>query len=442
MRRYLLLAMAMTASLSLLDPIQAQESDKTKSDSPALLKPPPDEPPGQEGAPNAFVHSLDESIKLFDARTSANPNDAQSWRYLGELYEQKAGESGDLEFYARAEDALRTSLKLQPANDRAKTSLAAVLCSRHKFAEGLTLISDVAKRQPKNPDVLAILGDASLESGRYGEAEAIYLDLVRLAEIPPVLSRLANLRDQQGKSDEALALMKKAVEQVRSKGDEKEVAWYVGRLAEITLLSGRIDEAESLYRSIPKGVDPFHDATFALGRIQEGRGRLDEAGVQYRKAIEIGADPHMLIALADLETRAGRASQAKALEERFLKITAESAEYRRDLANFLVNSGRDPGRGLELAEFDFRQRKDVFGADTVAWARHKNGKTAEAVAAIETSLKVGTKDPSIVAHAGLIFLDAGDKAKARPLLQAAKEREALLTQSLRVEVREALDRIR
>ncbi len=437
-----MLPLAFATSLGLTPPASGQGGPKPSDTPAALLKPPPDEAPGQDGAPSNYVHSLDDSIALFERRVDSKPSDANSWRYLGEFYEQKAEETGRLEWYAKAEQALRTSLKQLPNNDRARTSLAAALCSRHKFGEGLEVIRDVAKRRPEEPDVLAILGDALLESGKYPEAQAVYESLMKRAPVPAVLSRVANLRDQQGRTDEAIALMKRAVEATRSAGSEKDVAWFTGRLAEITLLSGRIDEADALYRSIPKGVDAYHDATFALGRIQEGRGEIAGAIKSYRAAIEIGPDPHMLIALAELERRGDKTDVAKALEDRFRKITAESPEYRRDLASFLVNSGNERGRGLELAEFDYRERKDIFGTDTVAWARYRNGKIAEAREAIDLALRVGTKDASIAAHAGLICLAGSDEKNARIHLESAEKRMALLAPGLRDEVKVALETLR
>ncbi len=84
---------------------------------------------------------------------------------------KKAEETGDLASYERAELALRHCLEIAPRYDQARVSLAAVLCSRHKFAEGLELARGLLAKDPSNLDVLATLGDALLEMGRYAEAE-------------------------------------------------------------------------------------------------------------------------------------------------------------------------------------------------------------------------------------------------------------------------------
>ena len=48
------------------------------------------------------------------ATIAVNPRDFHSLRYLGELHERKARESGDLAEFERAEAALRKALELFP----------------------------------------------------------------------------------------------------------------------------------------------------------------------------------------------------------------------------------------------------------------------------------------------------------------------------------------
>jgi tetratricopeptide (TPR) repeat protein len=389
--------------------------------------PPPDLPPPADGGPLAYMYSTDDAIRLFQARIDRNPRDYVSCRILGEFHEKKAEETGDLACYERAERALRRCLEIAPNYDKAKASLAAVLCSRHKFAEGLALAKSLLAKDPTNIDVLATLGDALLETGRYDEAEKAYTELRKKADAPPVLSRVASLLELRGKADEALKLMGEAETKARKMGGVQGSAWFKARLGDIAFVAGRVDEAESHYRSVPPKTDPYHDATAALGRLRAGQGKFDEAIAFYQKAIAIGPDPHMLAALGDLYVKVGREAEAKPLFERVVQIATGKNEYLRVLSLFYSDHDRDLPKALELARLDFVDRKDVYGYDTLAWALLKNNQPEEAARMMDQAFKIGTKDANLDYHAGLIQQRLGNKAQAKEHLTKALARNPVFS---------------
>lgn len=438
-----MLARLLTFALTLGLPIAATAQD-TKPEPP---KSKPADAPASKGEddgpeinPADFVYTTDEAIELFLARIRRNPNDDVSYQRLGEAYERKAEATGDLALYEKAEEALRKSLELFPQNHRAEVSLAAVLCSRHKFAEGLERARRCLKRKPKDIDALATAGDALLETGHYAEAEAAYQSLLAITKAPAVLSRLANLADQKGRADEALALMARAVESTRSAGGtDKDAGWFLSRQAEIALNAGRVAEAERLYAGVPEGIDAYHDATAGLARIRAMQGRLPEAITLYEKAVAIGPDPHMLAALGDLHVKDGHPEKAAPLFDRLLAITDGKNEYLRIRSLFLSDHSRDLPQALALAEKDYADRKDVYGGDALAWALHKNGRSAEARKVLDEALKLGTKDALLDFHAGMIRLATGDRDGAREFLRRALDRNPQFSPLHADEARKALD---
>jgi tetratricopeptide (TPR) repeat protein len=401
--------------------------------------PPPDEPPPADGGPIAFVYTADEAIRFFEARVKANPGDFHSYRYLGEMHERKARESGNLAEYERAEVALRKALELFPNYPRARASLAAVLCSRHKFAEGLGLARALVRDKPTDVDALSTLGDALQELGRYPEAEEIYQKLYKLAPIPEVLARLANLDELKGKAEEARARMTRASEEAKASGGAKAAAWYQSRLGEMAFEAGRLDEAEAFYRSVPPGVDAYHDATAGLARIRAAQGRTDEAIELYKKAVAIGPDPHMLAALGDLYTRSGKPELARPLFDRLVKDASGSPEHRRNLAMFYADHDRELPRALELVRQDIAERQDVHGHDALAWVLYKNDRPEEAARAAAEALKLGTRDAKLYYHAGMIHRKLGDRAKAREYLARALAINPCFSPSGAEEARRALE---
>ena len=381
--------------------------------------PPPDVTPDPDFDLKQFTFTTDQAIQLFEARVQKDPHDASGFKNLGEFYERRAKQTGDLAAYEKAEAALRRSLELSPESPRTAAALAAVLCSRHKFAEALPIARKLTRQNPGDIDALATVGDALLEMGQYPEAETALQDLYRRAPVPQVIARLANLAELKGEADEALRLMQRAAEAVRKQGDPRAASWYLARQGDIALGAGRIDEAESYFQAVPPGTDAYHDATFGLSRVRAARGRLDEAIALGEKAVAIGPDPHMLAALGDLYLAAGQAAKGEALFDRLERVTQGHAEYLRERSLFYANHDRKLPEALALARTDLDQRKDVYGYDALAWALLKNDQPEEAARAIAEALKLGTEDAKLFYHAGMIYRRLGDRAKAKQYLERA-----------------------
>ncbi|HEX3100225.1 MAG TPA: hypothetical protein VHQ01_00460, partial [Pyrinomonadaceae bacterium] len=109
-----------------------------------------------------------------------------------------------------------------------------------------------------------------------------------------------------------------------------------------------------------------------------------------------------------------------ALVEQIGHLTALSGSlYNRQLAYFYADHGIKLDDAYANAAREYEARRDIYGADAVAWAALKTGKTDEAQAAIKDALKLGTKDAKIFYHAGMIAAAAGNKAEAARMLKAA-----------------------
>lgn len=400
----------------------AQEAERpAPREAPLPPKPaPPGEEEGEGDAPIAFRYSTDEAIAFFEARVRRDAADFSSLRYLGELYERKAGESTDhAAWYAKAETALREAVRLQPDFPRAEASLAFVLCARHQFAEALKIARSLLERVPGDPDALATSGDALLELGRYEEAAATYEALQEAAQSAPIWARLANLDEFNGRLDEAVAWMTRALERARS-GGEKGGAWYASRLGDLQFAAGRLDEADSLYRSVPADVDTHHDVTFSLARLRLAQGRPDEALKLAEEAVGIGPDPHMLVFLGDLYLARGEGAKAEDVFKRFLDATGDDAETRRERALFLADHARDLDEAVTLARKDHDERPGIYAEDALAWCLHRAGREPERSRELaERALRLGTRDPRLHYHAGVILAARGDREKAAGHLRTA-----------------------
>ncbi len=71
------------------------------------------------------------------------------------------------------------------------------------------------------------------------------------------------------------------------------------------------------------------------------------------------------------------------------------------------------------AKKEYEVRRDVYGADALAWTALKANKIDEAKVAIRDALSLGTQDARLFYHAGMIARARGDKSSARDYLQRA-----------------------
>ncbi len=68
---------------------------------------------------------------------------------------------------------------------------------------------------------------------------------------------------------------------------------------------------------------------------------------------------------------------------------------------------------------EYEMRRDIYGADALAWTALKAGKLSEAQAAMKDAMRLGTRDAKLFYHAGMIARTAGDEVAARDYLRRA-----------------------
>jgi predicted TPR repeat methyltransferase len=137
---------------------------------------------------------------------------------------------------------------------------------------------------------------------RFEQAEAIYLEVLRqLPDEPNTLNFLGVLRHQQGRHDEALALLERAV--VASPDDAG--SWL--NLANVLIERGFHDDAVKALHNValldPEAVLPHNN----LGILHLRRGELEEAEAALKRALALGSDlGYVHYNLAALYFRLGR----------------------------------------------------------------------------------------------------------------------------------------
>ena len=369
------------------------------------------------------------SIEMFEERIQRNAKDYRSYVVLGRLYMRQAKENDDFEGYVRAEKAFNTSLDIKPNETSTMAYLAEALMAQHRFKEAEQVASTVVAANPYATLSLATLGDANMQLGNYNAAEKAYLELLTKSHSPPVLVRMARLKEVRGNVEEALKLIENAVQlQRNASGIPDTEGWYEWRLGKAFVDAGILDKAEKCFENAVR-LNPDDAASLAgLGFLSASSGDYHTAIGFYKQAIEKSEEPPILTALGDVYSRLGQTKnaesvfiRAEALMDKEAKDPKAGPAHARERALYYVNHDRRLDEALSLAQDDLKTRKDIFSFDTLAWALYKNNRLDEAALASQKAMAMGTKDATLHFHAGMIQLALGNQQDGLKHLRLAVE---------------------
>ncbi len=263
--------------------------------------------------------------------------------------------------------------------------------------------------------------DALVELGDYKGAVDAAQKMVDLKPDTASYSRISYLRSLHGDTKGAIEAMKMAAESA-SPGNPESVAWCRVHLGDELRNDNRLNEAEREYDHALHLFPDYHLALAAKGRARYAAGDPENAIIFYKRAVERVPLPEYIAALGDLYAKLGRADEAKQQYEQveFIeKMGAGGGTYSRQLALFWADHDVRLDEALAAAESERAARNDIYAADTLAWCLYKKGRFAEAKAAIDQALRLGTRDPRLLYHAGMIALATNDNGKGADYLRQA-----------------------
>jgi tetratricopeptide (TPR) repeat protein len=367
------------------------------------------------------LERIDHSISAWTANLAANDKDFFSATNLAVLYESRARLSGDVTDYARAEEAANRSLTIEPRQLDVRALHARLLLATHDFRRALAEAESLDRTAPDQPAILAIVADAHLELGDVDAADANYGRIAKLQPGAAVTARQARIDFLRGDPAGAVARAGEAYATAQAEGQAgPSLSWYAYLAGVLNLSSGEPETAATWFDRALDSWPESHLALAGQARAAAALGDLDSAIAGYRAATAISPQPEALTALGDLLSMRGDAEGAAdqyATVQAIAKLQgAGGLVYNRQLALFELNHGGDAAVALTLAERELEDRKDVYGYDLYAWALLANGRAAEADAAITKALALGTRDATLLYHAGSIAVAVGDTARGRTLL--------------------------
>ncbi|HWQ32014.1 MAG TPA: tetratricopeptide repeat protein [Blastocatellia bacterium] len=371
------------------------------------------------------------AIRFLENRVKGDPDDIVAHNRLGGYYLQRLRETGNVTWLELATRTAQASLRAVPAeqNPGGLALLAQTEFAAHNFnaaRDAATQLLSIRHWQDANRSFPhQMLGDALLELGDYDGAEEAYRQMKKSGSGVAVITRLAHLAWLKGKPNEAQQLygeaLSLATEQVPPARET--VAWCRWQLGELAFATGDYETAEKHYADALITFPNYFRALAGLGRARAARGDLTGGIEQYEQAVRIIPEPVFVAALGDLYAQAGRARESAAqyaLVEQTAKLSAASGVlYNRQLALFYADHDLNPQQAYEQAAKEYEARRDIYGADALAWTALKAGRVSEAQNSITEALRLGTQDARLFYHAGVIARAAGDRQAARNYLQRA-----------------------
>ena len=354
---------------------------------------------------------------------SAAPSiEAQRAATRGLTLQQQARVSGNPALYPRAERALSEALRLDPGNASAIRGLSALAASRHRFQESLVLAKRARALEPEVAAVYGLIGDASLELGRYREAFAAFDRMAALRPSTNAYARISYARELTGDLPGALAAMELAVD---AAGVGEPAAWTRTLTGNLLLSARKPAEAERRFREALAYVPDYPAALSGLAEIRVARGHLRGAVALYRRAAAGAPVPEFAASLGDALDRLGRRQEAERAwqraEELELLFAANGGRNLLETAEFDLNHDRNFRSALERARRGRAERPSVEGDHVLAWALYKNGLCADARTASLRSLRLGTLDVDGLYHHSLIESCLGHTAAAEAYLDRVRQ---------------------
>ena len=397
--------------------------------------------PALDGAGTLGLLPPEERVAFWEARIAAGGS-FLDLIHLADAYLDRSRATGSLDDLELAATALDRAALTAPYPEQVSVRRALVAFALHDFAGAMRRADEVLAENPADLAALGVAGDTRLETGDISGARVRYEELARLAPSPAAWSRLGRLAFLTGDTTGAIRLVARAAATSLDEGAPDAVAYYQYQLGELRRAAGDLPGARAAYSASLRALPDYAPATAGLATVRATTGHLDEAIGLLERATARLPQPELVAALGDLYALDGRASEAEAqyrLVEGIAELSvATGSVYDRQLILFAADHERGIEGAVARARYELATRADIYGHDALAWALYRAGELDEAAVHADAALALGTNDPRLAYHAGLIAAARGDTGRAAELLGRAVQGVAFLPPLQAAAARDAL----
>lgn len=370
--------------------------------------------------PTTFTEPLAARIEQQRRQLDRVPGNAAGWAGLGASYVELARITGDPANYGEAQRALDHSLRLRPeGNAEALSGLGVLANARHDFTNARRYAEQALSLRPDSAEIEGVLVDALTQLGDTEAATAAVQRMLDLRPGVPSFTRAAYDLELHGRTTEARDAMQRGLIAATT---VDQIGFCRYQLGELAFNAGRLDEAETHYRT---GLLANPDSAASMqgqAKIYAARGDLDRAIAQYAALTARSPLPEYLIEYGELLEAAGRPDQARtqytAVSDRFRSLATQGATIDLDAASLAADHG-DPAEAVQLAQLEFARRQTIITTDVLAWSLHKAGRDPEAILLADRTTTLGWRNASLSYHRGMILAALGRTDEAATALTTA-----------------------
>ena len=358
-----------------------------------------------------------EAVAALEEQVRRVPGDHRAWADLGFAYFVEAGVSFDQDLYRKADAAIARSLEIKPHdNVAALANGAAISASHHDFVAALEQADAALAIAPYDPIALGIRIDALTQLGRFREQMAAVRTADRRQPGVGTASRFSYAVELRGDLDRAREILMSA----SSTTNRADLAHLLSHAADLDRRQGRLDAAQAKLDRALRAVPGDPDSLAGLALLDTARGDLSSAVERWRQIVETTPLPEHYIELGETLAALGRDQEAREAYDDSLAavrtLEEGGANIDLELALFLADHGSAVD-ALPLAEAEWARSKGIHAADGMAWTLHANDRNREALHYTRLATRLGTQEPSLWAHRGIIESALGMRDAARIHLQ-------------------------
>ena len=386
---------------------------------------------------------LDAAIAEFQALLKQKSNDASLRFNLGRALVRKGdGESARKEFleavrnrpnylpprFALAEmslsqgkpgEALGTAdgiLRYAPNDARAKYLRAAALTGAGLYDKARSELNQLLRDFPQSRDIQLQLGLLAIAEKKYKEAEAIFQKLQKSGRNDPRLAAgLAATYTAQHQFNRTLQLLEEEVKKSPNSLGLRSL------LASAAMQAGKyqvsVEQSQQVVSMNPKSVQ----AQIQLAQAQRQNGDINAAIATLEKVKHTAPkSPAAVLLLAQALESAGRVDEAKANYRQTLALEPDNAIALNNLAFLLANTGENLDEALRMIQRALQKTRDHIAlSDTLGWIYLKKKMHDSALQTFRGLVKRYPENSTVRYHLGLTLVEKGDRAAAKPELEAA-----------------------